>query len=97
MAKKEDIIYCNENKRNYFMLGGHFNFSGHIDMAKNYNKSEEIRKEHGYSEGSMFLVEIQESSRYKYSVVMYSKDNDQKVVKDAFELKNHSFWNFVRI
>ena len=96
MAKKSEIFYCKENKRNYFMLGYHFNFSGHIDVLKNFQESERIRKEYNYSEGSMFLKELQVSSRYKYMIVMYSNDKDQKVIEGAYELENWSFWDYVQ-
>lgn len=88
-----EIYYCKLNRMNVFNLGCYFSFSGRINLKKNYEAAEYLRKLYGFK-GDAFLHEVQKSSSNKYDILIYFKDDNQAKVDKAFEVD--SFWDFIR-
>ena len=77
------IVYCKATKRNYFDLVYHYNFAGHFDIKKHYDKAVELANTYNYSIESMFEFEVQVSSRVKRHVIMYSSLDNQEPIDGA--------------
>ncbi len=64
-------------------MGYFYNFSGHLDIQKHYNKALEIANKHGYDISTMFEFEVQVSSKVKFHQIFYSSQENQEAVDGA--------------